>query len=267
MNLKTFNIYDTTFSHDKYTVAGQNSEYIQWNRNITELIPETFYSHQFMYEAPAGYYGLLYESQAIIPYVYEPISPHINKFKLIFTHSSTLLNQFNNCRWIPGGGIWVGGTVGLGKVEITKKSKLCSMVTSEKRMCPLHEYRLEIANNLNTSKVDLFRHNWIPIYESLEKYMFSIVVENYIDELYFTEKILNCFATGTIPIYLGASKIGQKFNENGILRFYDIPTLQKFLDSLNEKEYYSRMDAIQDNFQRCKQYRIIEDYIYRNYFE
>jgi predicted nucleic acid-binding Zn ribbon protein len=48
--------------------------------------------------------------------------------------------------------------------------------------------------------------------DGLKDYMFSIVVENSIYPKYYTEKITDCFATGTVPIYYGDKSIGEDFN-------------------------------------------------------
>jgi hypothetical protein len=95
--------------------------------------------------------------------------------------------------------------------------------------------------------------------------MFSIVIENYQDDLYFTEKILNCFATGTIPIYCGARNIEEKFNEKGIIKFDNFSELEKILSDLTPDIYYEKKEIINENFERCKQYKSIEDFIYLNY--
>jgi len=38
---------------------------------------------------------------------------------------------------------------------------------------------------------------------------------------YYTEKITDCFATGTVPIYWGATNIGDYFDERGIIKLDD----------------------------------------------
>ena len=45
--------------------------------------------------------------------------------------------------------------------------------------------------------------------------MFSVCIENDVYDTYFTEKILDCFATGTIPIYKGTKNklVIQTFNQ------------------------------------------------------
>ena len=100
--------------------------------------------------------------------------------------------KFSNARWIPGGGIWIGGKYGLGQIKVFEKTKLIAFVSADKRLCPLHEFRLQAVHAVaSCSSVDVLGSavdGWIPINESLEDYIFSIVVENSIDDLYFSEK-------------------------------------------------------------------------------
>ena len=95
----------------------------------------------------------------------------------------------------------------------------------------------------------------------LNDYCFSVAMENARSPGYFTEKILDCFATGTVPIYYGAPDIGDFFNPDGIIELTD------GLDpSLLDRDRYERMlPAVCDNFERCLQYEIPEDYIAKRY--
>jgi hypothetical protein len=279
--MRKFNLIDDSFNHHTsvglkdYSVAGRESTNIIWDRSLSDQNLITFYSNEKVLDIEKNLtpkeksYGLLFESRAIITGTYERIESDLNKFEKFFTHNSNFLKKYNNCYWIPGGGIWIGGKYGGGEIRIHDKNKLCSIVSSNKRMCDLHNFRLDIVNYLSKNyspKVTIFGVNgWKPIWESLNDYMFSIVVENYQDELYFTEKILNCFATGTIPIYLGAKNIGEKFNMEGILQFNNINELKVIMSNLNENVYHERFEAIKDNFERCQNYKIIEDFIYNNY--
>lgn len=269
------NLFDESFSHsvENSSVAGQHSKSIEWVRDIEQPSNITFYSNGANFNSictpKEKSYAWLFESQAIDPFMYKFIEHIMDKFSLVFTHSSALLEKYKNARWIPGGGIWVGGAYGEGSVEIAKKTKHCSMVSSSKAMCQLHLYRLELSKKFKLGdEVDVFGlDSWVPISQTLTDYKFSIVVENYIDKLYFTEKILNCFATGTIPIYLGASEIDKKFNKEGVLSFSSPEELESILSNIRtDKTFYEdRLDAIKDNFKRVQKYRVIEDYIYENY--
>jgi hypothetical protein len=69
---------------------------------------------------------------------------------------------------------------------------------------------------------------------------------------------MDCFATGTIPIYYGSPEIYKNFNMNGILLLdnsfnYDI---------LSFELYQSKLDAIHDNFIKEKNHKIADDVLF-----
>ena len=84
--------------------------------------------------------------------------------------------------------------------------------------------------------------------------MFSVAIENASYESYFTEKIQDCFATATIPIYYGSPDIGKFFNPKGII------TLTDDLDfsTLTADLYYDRIDAVKENLE------IVKDFLIQN---
>lgn len=273
----TFGLRDTFFSHIEYSAPGLTSDIMKWDRSCSHDDKPTFCTHEQIFEHDfftKVNYALLIESQAIISSYYVRLlheTKWAEKYDLIFTHSSDILNRYDNARWIPGGSIWVSGDYGGGEIKLYPKPKLCSMVSSDKKMCALHNTRIAIAEYLaaNNKNIDMYGTlfgRWTKIIDTLQDYMFSIVIENHVDELYFTEKLLNCFATGTIPIYMGAKNIGKVFNANGILQFNKPSDLfDILLDSVNSSFYESRMPAIKENFELCKKYRLIEDFIVENY--
>lgn len=281
MSKKIFNLIDENFAHDSYSVAGRDSEHIIWDRGLTERDRPLFFSHLKMKlvdhaNVPKELcYGWIFESRGIDIACYKEVEEYIPKFNKVFTHNSNFLKKYDNCKWIPGGGIWVGGRPdacqGEGNIALYNKTKLCSMVSSDKRMCDLHVKRIELIDSLKqNNRVETLHvvrpEDSVPPIRHLRDFMFSIVVENFIDELYFTEKILNCFATGTIPIYLGATNISQVFDTNGILQFKNIEELHKIVDSISLDLYYSKMESIKTNFNKVQEYKSIEDYIFKNYF-
>jgi hypothetical protein len=93
--------------------------------------------------------------------------------------------------------------------------------------------------------------------------MFSVAIENASYESYFTEKIQDCFATGTIPIYYGSPDIGKFFNPKGII----ILTDDFDLSQLTEELYYDKLDAVKENLEIVENFLINEDYIYKTYLE
>lgn len=149
--------------------------------------------------------------------------------------------------------------------QIFEKSKLVSMISSNKSMVPGHRKRLEFVNKFK-DQVDLYGRGFNDLEKKengLKDYMFSIAVENAVYDTYFTEKLTDCFVTGTIPIFYGCKGIVEYFNEDGIIFLnddFDISTLTKEL-------YYSKIDTIQDNFDRANNLNVAEDYLYENYWK
>lgn len=264
-----FNLCDTAFAGDPSSVQGKVSRYIEWDRTCSSDGP-TFYTHEQMLrdDIVEDAYGWLIESKAIVPQLYRDIPKHLHKFKKVFTHDLDLLQAHpDKCVFAPGGGIWLGGTVGKGTIDIHPKSKNVSLVASGKLMCPLHMFRYRLAHRLKESSlVDVFgtaTGKWVDVADTVEPYRFSVVVENDISPYWFTEKILNCFAAGTIPIYIGATHIGDFFNEDGIIQTDSVHILDA-IKSATPELYDGRRKAIQENFDLCQKFEIIEDCIWES---
>ena len=90
--------------------------------------------------------------------------------------------------------------------------------------------------------------------------MFSVAIEN--NNEYFSEKLLDCFLTGTIPIYYGTPSVGKWFNTDGMIILED----GFDIESLTEDLYNDKMNAIKDNFERALKMEVLEDFIWENYF-
>jgi hypothetical protein len=78
----------------------------------------------------------------------------------------------------------------------------------------------------------------------LENSKFSLVIENSSD--YISEKLLDSFIDGCIPVYVGPNFEGTSLNENLVIRFESIETdLLEHLESFNSKEIEDKLQAIQ----------------------
>ena len=262
-----FNLVGDTFTHltngnKGHSVHGKGSKYIEW---VKEGAEDTFYIDNTINdgirdERKGNKYLWLLESKNIKPGLVESILNNRqiveDSFDIIFTHDQRLLSLGDKYRWVPAQGFWIK------EPQIYEKSKMISMIASNKQMCEGHKIRLEWVERIG-EQVDLYGRGFNEIVdkeEGLCDYMFSVAIENGQYETYFTEKLLDCFATGTIPVYLGAPDIGEHFNKDGIIDLTD-----KF--DVSDDIYYSKMDAIKDNLERAKEMEILEDFIWRNYFE
>ena len=273
MNKVKYNIFDSSFAHERCSVAGRESNYISWNRAAFDPSLETFYTHEFTLSErtdPQRSYAWLLESKEFIPHIYAEIRRYLDNFKYVFTSDSYLLETYpNKCKFANSGGIWVGGAQGGGEIKQYEKTKFCSLVCGLKAMCSKHEMRVHLCELLHR-KIDIMGDlvgKYVPIIDSLKDYHYSVIIENHIDKWYFTEKLLNCFASNTLPIYCGATDLGKYFNMDGVIQFSTIDECMSIIHKLTPDYYYTKLDAVKDNFERCKKFCVIEDFIYENYLK
>lgn len=265
-------IIDKAFAHCEYSNNPlpiiQTSKYIRWNRdnidytNKNKSIFATEYDikdNTFLSYSGRKVAWLL-ECSLLNNDLYDWILNNYNLYDIIFTHNLEISNKIPNSYWVPFGGCWIHEE----NWKLYTKSKNISIVASSKNFLPGHKLRHEIISNF--TNIDLFGGGYNPIdnkITSLKEYKYQIVVENASIPGYFTEKIIDCFTTGTIPIYYGDPNIGDIFNINGIITFSNIEELKNILENPKDISY----NYINENFEKSKEYILAEDYIYKNYKE
>ena len=237
-----------------------------------------FYSHMHMRETcgkPDNIFGWLIESQTIVPEDYAWALQHrsrLQEFDAVFTFNDALLDRLPNALFAPGGSTWYQS---LQDDAYLRKTKNISMVSTAKASTPLQLWRVALAKELKLRGLaDTFGTfdggERIPNKEvSLTDYRYAVAVENSVEPYYFTEKVLDCFASMTVPIYLGATEIGRFFNPDGIicLKPDDLGHMDKVLAQCSEKDYEQRLDAVRDNYRRLvKSYLSVENFLYDKYF-
>lgn len=234
--------------------------------------------------SPDKKYGMFSEPKTIYPDPYEMVRQNkgLNSdFDLIFTHSENVLDLWDNARpFCYFASVWhilqdENGFLPANWYE--NKTKDISIVSSDKKMCNLHKFRIELAKKCQKEALaDAFGtfqgaeslRTWASPDVYLDNYCYSIIIENDIDAYWFTEKILNCFATMTIPVYLGATKIGEYFNEDGIIRISekDFDNIDRVLKQCTKEEYDARLDILKENYEKSKQFLVKPaDRLYERY--
>lgn len=278
-SMDVFFIRDFHIAHAPYY---SSSDYFLWDRfNIG--LKTHFYTHEAILETmgkPTYRYAALIESPAIVPKDYEIFRKNKgleHDFDSIFTYDEKILDTVDGAKFLPWcAGLWYGNSLGGGALDeaaYQRKTDNVSIVSSNKCSCDLHILRIEIAHKLqhkglakafgtfNSSKT-------IKIADSLDKFRYSVVIENRIAPYFFTEKITNCFAAMTVPIYLGATKIHKFFNPDGIIQIglQDVDNIEKVLAQCSAIDYEQRLAAIKENYKKSLQYANINNYLYENYF-
>lgn len=153
--------------------------------------------------------------------------------------------------------------------KIYPKTKLLSAISSDKILVSGHVIRLSFINKIK-HRLDLYGRGFKEIenkLEGLKDYMFSVAIENSTPTNGFSEKIQDCFLTGTIPIYYGPKNIANYFDMDGILTFSTQEELNSILDSLSEDLYHSKMDAIMNNYRKAHKYPTFNDSLHDLYFK
>lgn len=215
-------------------------------------------------------YGWLLESKAIIPQVYSRVREPVFKqtYKKIFTCDRELV-RYDPQLFVE---VFAGSNVPwCAPNSNPSKTKLCCMFCSPKLMCDGHVLRHTLAFKYR-KYFDLYggAHGSPRVGENgtphpkkddvLSQYMFCLVTENEIYDNYFTEKITDCFATKTVPIYYGSPSIGEFFNKDGILFFN--PKENYNFTKLTRELYFSMIDAINDNYNKITNLDMCDDQIW-----
>ena len=88
---------------------------------------------------------------------------------------------------------------------------------------------------------------------------FHVAIENCRMPDYFTEKIMDCFVTETVPIYWGCTNIEEYFNPEGLIVCKSLGALIHACNNVTPDTYERMKPAIQENRERAQQYISVGD--------
>ncbi len=279
-----FYLDDTRLLHHPYTLnAGHVPQRIIWDR-ANQTLPLHMYNHLQILKHRAidnvRQFGIMKEAEIIVPGEYKLMMEKEDKVKYLtalFTFSERLLDKYENARFSLCNGTWYGTELFGGILDennYKRKNKLLSIVASNKHEVPLHVFRANTAKELKRrgladamgASVGL---RFEKISDAFDDYMYNVAIENEQAKYYFTEKILDCFASMTIPVYYGATEIDKFFNGDGIIKIKE-PTIECVIDTIGQcsiNDYEARLYAVKDNFERVRKYRSVDDYLTDNYLD
>lgn len=203
--------------------------------------------------------AILTEPRKLQPQMYEAAETIINDVDLILTHDRIFLNKYpEKSRFF----ICSCPIISYEETRIHPKTKLCSMILSSKTQLDGHQLRHDIYNELKDNPkfafIDYFGDGAgkyvVEKSDTVRDYMFSITIENNKKDFYFTEKIFDCLATGTIPIFWGCPSIGGFFDKDGIKTFDTIQQLKTILSMISEAEYQKLLPNVENNYKTVQNY-------------
>ncbi len=262
--------------HSQHAPFGHEGKYFFWDRYNYGLDTH-FYGPEAMPHPlgkPRVKYGMLTESRTIVPKDYEVF--HRNRglekdFRYIFTYDDRILNEIENARFYPvAAGIWNSE---MREGRYREKDRDLSILSSDKVMCALHRFRLELARLCKREGLaDTFGRfdggGYVEkVDETLNRYRFSMIIENDVSDYYFSERLTSCFAAQTVPVYLGARRIGDFFNTDGmiLLGSADLEEAESLIAECTRERYEAMLPAVLDNYERVKEYVNMQDYLYEHY--
>lgn len=138
--------------------------------------------------------------------------------------------------------------------EIISKNKLMSIIVSEKLFAPGHIYRHNLVENIinNNLPIDIYgrgsiKYKYNRIFgtfddaEPYEDYMYSICIENYVCNHYFSEKIMTPLMYNCMPIYYGCRNINSYLENTINLTGNVVDDMNLIINIINSpQEYYKK---------------------------
>ncbi len=211
---------------------------------------------------------------------YDTVMENFEYYDYVLTYADFMLNyDKNKVLFYPYGGSMIPQEKW--SLDSSKnKTKLCSIIVSDKNATEGHKLRHKLVdiirrNNLNIDVLGSGYGEYIDKYDGLYQYKSTLVISGENLDFCFDEKIIDAFATCTIPIFWGCKGIGCFFNTGGIISInrindyldnenYVVEYLNSILDMVNYK-YDDTLMEIHENFWFSKVYTCAEDWIYTNY--
>lgn len=99
--------------------------------------------------------------------------------------------------------------------------------------------------------------NWPTLHESKEPLfdsMFHIVIENTRSRFWFTEKLIDCLLSKSVPIYWGCENVEDYFDVRGLLLATSADEIIAQANSITPKMYEALLPFIEINQARAKKY-------------
>jgi hypothetical protein len=193
-----------------------------------------------------------------------------NSYNYIFTYHQDILEEFSNSK------LFIGSCTRIHYYKFPIKNFSVSTLVGGKTSNEYEGYvlrhglwfnqnRIKIPKNFYLSSqcklngVD-YNKNYV-IYEEkdpLFNSQFSITIENTSIRNMFSEKLIDCFQTKTIPIYYGCKNVGDFFNVDGMFIVNSLDDIINVCNSLTPEIYETKLSSIEDNYMKSIEFSLFD---------
>jgi hypothetical protein len=174
---------------------------------------------------------------------------------LILTYNSELLELPNAEEFCPVGS-WISDDIVLDKTDQISYLMSSKVFTPDQRMRFIIMRRFSHLTRLGQFEFNM--HRSPPRAPTKDAFFtrakFNIACENQYYPNMFTEKLLDCFKTRTVPIYFGCPNLSNYFDIRGVLMFKSIEELEDIVQNLTPADYDRMLPYIEENYQRGRVY-------------
>lgn len=225
------------------------------------------------------------EPEAIRP-IKQHLLAHGNKYNAILTFDVDVLQKWHHAKLFTlYTETWLKENYYL-DIDSTKKQYKISCLVGGKRMTVGHDIRLSMYFHqqfFHMYPFIFYRSCALPLlpeittnpfleskecsakHELFTTFQFHLAIENSRQHNYFTEKLIDCLISKTIPIYYGCPNIGSYFDTSGWI-FLEEGTPEELIQkcSVLSSSYYSQYtEAIESNYKRalyiCKNFERLNE--------
>jgi len=189
-----------------------------------------------------------------------------------------LLTQFPELLKLPNSVKLIGNGSFVDPAPEIKKKFGVSIVLTNRMVAPGHPMRHELYERRKEVKIpfDIYRGTWNQFEPSEDTLpmppwpnkkwkvkvfdcMFHVCIEGFHNEYYFSEKLIDCLITKTIPLYWGCTTIEDYFNTNGFIIIESVDDLIEKLNMLTPEVYERMLPIVNDNYEKGLKHYKYED--------
>ena len=202
----------------------------------------------------------------------EYLKNNYEKYTYIFCYNPEEINCPNALPKIEAG-TWIEKSA-YSTIDAKQKTFQISNITGFKAHTVGHLHRHELYINQKSFEdfpIVFFRSSAPPIIPEISKnpfipkdlaskillfesFQYSIVIENSQEKNYFSEKLMDCLITKTIPIYYGCPNISEYFDTTGWIILTDnnfVENLYYSLQKLTPTYYEEHLAIVEKNYQKA----------------